>query len=778
MKDFLEGLNAQQREAVMINDGSLLVFAGAGSGKTRVITTKIAYSIQNLGIKPWQILAVTFTNKACREMQDRVTDMIGDEAVGTVIKTFHSFGVWLLRKYWEEAGLSKNFKIYDEEDSAVLLQQCFPNENKKDLIGYCKKISILKDKMEKPDSRDDRLCKYYAAYQSKLRSTGNVDFADMITISIKLLRENSEIKDYIHNRFKVILVDEYQDSNKAQFLLLKELVGPATFVCVVGDDDQSIYRFRGAEVKNILSFPEVFPNTKTVVLGRNYRCTKQILDAASDVICRNCSRAKKELVAEHSEGMIPQLYYVNSDIDEARKVAQIIKEKGNYGKTAVLYRTNAQSKAFEDQFMFFQIPYHLVGALRFYDREEIKDCIALISLIINPKDSVSFQRMINKPARSIGDVSVQKLLDISLETDGDVIEASKKAVANLLVRGAAVSGVENFLSSYASSFAKFGDINNSELLKFIIQEFGLLDYYIKRDKEEHNVDNARVDNINQLVNMLSSEVFSDGIEGINNFLEYIALDPSSLANDSASGKKSDEGVTLITMHNTKGLEFDRVFVTGMEQEIFPGNSFETTLDDLEEERRICYVAFTRARYELYILSANSRMKWGHVQYETPSQFIKEIKPNHIEEHDSRESRTSYWAYSGKSASKYNKYESKYDGYTGNYKGNYDGVSVPKYPQQTASPYLIRPKATLIKAQSGAKSIAEPVVSSVAGSGVGKPVNTVKFVVGDRIHSDAYGNGSVTNVRTLAGREVIDIKFDNGKQGSFASGKTTFTKITD
>ena len=539
MQELMDQLNDQQREAVLINEGSLLVFAGAGSGKTRVITTKIAYAIDQLGVKPYRILAVTFTNKACKEMQDRVVSMIGDAGQGVMIRTFHSFGVWLLRKYGHMVGLDPNFKIYDDEDSVNLLCQAFPDDNKKEIAGYYKKIAVLKDRMEKPNKLDERLCRYYREYEQSLKRTGNVDFADMIIKSIELLENNPAVKEEIHRRFSMILVDEYQDSNKAQFLLLKQIVGPQTFICAVGDDDQSIYRFRGAEVKNILSFPKAFSNTKKVVLGTNYRCTESILNVAKDVIDNNETRAEKALTAQKKGGQLPKVYYVDNGFDEAQQVINILRKAHEtdihaYDKSAILYRTNSQSKDFEDRLMINDIPYHLVGSLRFYDREEIRDCIAMISLMSNPRDSVSFQRMINKPARKIGDVSIERIIALAATDEsigGDMILAGRKAVEQGLVRGAAVGGVTFFTDAYDRCSKLFGEMENGKFLKEVLLQFGILDYYVRRDNDEKLKVNKRTENIEQLVNMLSLEQFSDGQEGINSFLELASLDASSLGEE-------------------------------------------------------------------------------------------------------------------------------------------------------------------------------------------------------------------------------------------------------
>ncbi len=749
-EELLKDLNPQQREAVEINEGSLLVFAGAGSGKTRVITTKIAYAITQLGLKPSEILAVTFTNKACREMQERVQKYVGEElASHTVIRTFHSFGVWLLRRYGDRVGLSRDFTIYDDKESASLLAQCFPNDQKKDIERAAKKIATLKDKMSRPAKYDEKLSAYFDAYQQKLKQTGNVDFADMILKSIELLKDNADIKNLIHNRFRMILVDEYQDSNTAQYILLQHLVGPDTFVCVVGDDDQSIYRFRGAQVENILNFPKVFPNTKTVVLGKNYRCSQAILEVAKDVIKNNQSRAQKDLNASNAGGIKPKLYYVNSEFDEAQQIVNIIKRNpaSENNTTAIVYRTNAQSKAFEDRFIMNNIAYHIVGSLKFYDREEIRDCIAMISLFSNPRDSVAFQRMINKPARGIGEVTVTKIIS----EGGDCIQTSLDMINRGDIKGKAADSIRQFIADYNNIRQQIGKLDNSSLLNLILERFNIKSYYTKRDEEEHSSDSSRVENLNQMVNMLTADDFATGIEGFHTFLEYVALDPSSL--DQSEGD-SQTGVTLITMHNTKGLEFDRVFAVGMEDEIFPSLREDATKDDLEEERRICYVAMTRAKHELYLFCAKSRMVWGHISYENPSRFLKEINPSHVEKIDLRtneEQRSSYGSF-------FKSYSSYDNAYSYKYKKNSGYINTSKYDDfDDWQPS--KPKATLIK---------KPKPE------VGKPV--IDWKINDRVRSAILGDGTVTSIKMFGNREVLVVNFDNGKMGTFVKDKADFEKI--
>lgn len=780
MQELLDQLNPEQREAVMINEGSLLVFAGAGSGKTRVITTKIAYAIDALGVDPYHILAVTFTNKACKEMQDRVVGMVGEEGKRVMIRTFHSFGVWLLRKYGERVGLDPNFKIYDDDDSVALLCQAFPDDNKKEIAAYYKKIAVLKDRMEKPNKLDERLRSYYHKYQEMLARTGNVDFADMIIKSIELLAANDDIREKVQKRFRMILVDEYQDSNKAQFLLLKQIVGKDCFICAVGDDDQSIYRFRGAEVRNILDFAKSFPNTRKVTLGKNYRCTESILNVAKDVISNNRSRAEKALSAEHQGGALPRVFYVDNGIEESQQVISLLKKAHDidpsaYSKSAILYRTNAQSKDFEDRLMINDIPYHIVGSLRFYDREEIRDCIAMISLLANPRDSVAFQRMINKPARKIGDVSIEKLLSLAAEDEslgGDVIAACRKAISQNMIKGGAVSGINFFIESYDICRDLFGTIDNGKFLKEVLIHFGILDYYVSRDRTEKLKENKRTENIEQLVNMLSLDQFSQGQEGINSFLELASLDASSLGEEEG---KSQDGVTLITMHNTKGLEFDRVYIVGMENEIFPGRMDESTAEDIEEERRICYVAMTRAKKELCMFCASSRLRWGTMQSETPSMFLKEINEDHIDEIDLR-------------------LKSRFGGQfrfdnrgQGNYRSGYGNGFGNSYTSHRYSTSYVNTESSYSQSEGPKPSEAsrfnvrnmtqKPILVKKADAAKSAPVpGTVKYETGDRIRSEFYGEGTVTGKRTFGGRELLDVKFDSGRTGTFASDKVAFEKI--
>ena len=620
--DLLCNLNPDQKKAVEINSGSLLVFAGAGSGKTRVITTKIAYALQQGLFKPEEILAVTFTNKACNEMRTRVAGMVGKTlAANVMIKTFHSFGVWFLRKFPLAAGLEPDFQMYDEADCRSMLHQCFPNESKKDIAEMADIIAMVKDQMQEPDKR---ILKYYNAYQRRLRATNHIDFADMIIKPIEALKSDESVRKYVHGRFKMILVDEYQDSNRAQALLLRLLAGPDAFVCVVGDDDQSIYRFRGADVGNILAFKNKFDNVQVVTLGTNYRCTAPILEVAKDVICNNTNRAKKRLLAARPDGKLPEMYVLRDDYSEADFVISMIQEIGDYGNTAIEYRNNWLSKIFEEKLMKARIPYHIVGNVGFYDREEVKDALAYLSLCLNHKDAVAFKRIINKPLRGIGDRSSIRVIEEAENHDMDVIAACA-AIGQKEKRG---SRLFTSLLIFKNLIEKYSDVesfhDNSEWLHGLLSDSGLLKMYVAKDEIERT---QRCGNLSQLVTSLTDERFRHGKEGVLAFLEDVALTRSAT-------KDNGNGVTLITMHSTKGLEFKRVFVVGMEDTIIPpprsASDDEMEFEQvLEEERRLCYVAFTRAKDELYITRADSRRIWGKTVYSNPSPFLEEIQEDHV-----------------------------------------------------------------------------------------------------------------------------------------------------
>ena len=626
-------LNPEQRAAVEHEGKSLLILAGAGSGKTRVITTKIAYLIAEKDYKPHSILAVTFTKKAAKEMRERVEAMY-PLADGCQIRTFHSFGAYFLRRYAEEAGIDKNFTVYDDDDMATLVQKSTPGLKKSEAASYAHKISLAKDYYLHCDSErlveisaDPLFPEIYSAYQKKLRATGNVDFGDLIMLPIDLLNSNENVARQTRFRYRVIMVDEYQDTNIAQFLFLKALSGvdenSGTYVCVVGDDDQSIYKFRGAEVRNILNFQNEFRGTDLIRLERNYRSTASILNAAGKVVSRNEGRLGKTLIAERGDGKKPALVFLPNQEDEATFCADLISKKYAegvpYNSWAILYRTNAQSLGFESEFLRRKIPYQVVGTLKFYEREEIKDLLAFLSLCANPKDEIAFRRIVNKPARGIGAGTQDKLVASALNEDGsmkNLLEAAKSLAPKLSKK--AREGVAQFCDLVLSLIEEIssGKKNGERLSAFVeevIQKSGL--------EELHSADDEingtqRVANMQELANNAALYEFS--IDGLLEFLDTIELD-RTLASEEE--KFAADRVTLITLHNTKGLEFERVIITGLEQGIFPRD--DKTGAELEEERRLFYVGITRAKDELYITSCAQRRFFGRTEFVRPSIFLKE-----------------------------------------------------------------------------------------------------------------------------------------------------------
>jgi DNA helicase-2/ATP-dependent DNA helicase PcrA len=691
LENYLSVLNPQQLEAVKHEGSPLLILAGAGSGKTRVITTKIAYLIGKKNIDPYRILALTFTKKAANEMAERARSL-EPLAVKTPIRTFHSFGAWFLRNNYEEAQIDKNFTVYDDDDMVTLLTKAIPSMAKKQASMVAHQISLCKDYCLTPDSpelvklvSDPDFPGLYTAYQKRLRETGNVDFGDLIMLPVLILRKNEDIRQHMYNRFHVIMVDEYQDSNVAQFQLVQQLCGPDTYVGVVGDDDQSIYKFRGAEVQNILTFQDHFPGTKIIKLESNYRSTSPILKIADDVVSHNTSRLGKTLIAERGEGKRPKLVFLPNQDDETAFCAELIEQSHKkgcpYADWAILYRTNAQSLGFETEFLHSKIPYTVVGSLKFYQREEIKDALAWLSFIANPRDEIAFRRIINKPARGIGGVTQDKIVatlrtklrveeaaespqeqnldkgDESLIDNANAYnlidscydslnELSKKAKKSVqffveLVTELAKNLDENLASALSvpnAAFAKTAtetlfegiDLNAAQavgsdgdklsvFVEKLVEKSGLGEYHASQDEIAGT---QRAANLQELCN--SAALYPCNRDGLITFLEHIELDRTLELDDD----EIYDAVTLITLHNTKGLEFSRVIITGMEKGIFPRK--DKTEDELEEERRLCYVGITRARDELYLTCCDKRRMYGRTEFMEPSPFLLEIAPESID----------------------------------------------------------------------------------------------------------------------------------------------------
>ena len=634
LDEYLSVLNEQQKEAVVHEGSPLLILAGAGSGKTRVITTKIAYLIGQKSVNPYSILSVTFTKKAANEMRERAVRMepLAEKAQ---IRTFHSFGSWFLRKYSQEAGVEQSFTVYDDDDMAILVRKAVPALSQKEAKVAAHQIALAKDYCLGPKDElaviasEFDLPDIYAKYEARLRSTGNVDFGDLIMMPVSVMEECPEIAAQIHTRFGVIMVDEYQDSNIAQYKLLQKISGVQegynNYVCVVGDDDQSIYKFRGAEVQNILTFSQKFPGTQIIRLERNYRSTSEILDAASLVVNKNSDRLGKTLVADRGKGGMPVLAYLPDQNAEVMFASELIRkhveEGGKYSDWAILYRTNAQSLGFEKDFLHKHIPYVVVGSLKFYEREEIKDALSYLALCANPRDEISFRRIINKPARGLGEKTQDKILD-SARIIGENGTSSYKSLLETIaaikpeLSKKAAEGAESFIKLYENLEKSFDKSKKlSDFVEKVIKDSSLDDYHKESDEIEGT---QRLQNLQELIN--SAVPYECSMEGLLAFLDSINLDRSL---ELQSEESAEDAVTLITLHNTKGLEYNKVIITGLEQGVFPRENKVGA--DMEEERRLFYVGITRARDELYVTSTAQRVLYGHTQFMSPSIFLNEAE---------------------------------------------------------------------------------------------------------------------------------------------------------
>lgn len=726
LQKYLSLLNPEQKQAVEHDGKSLLILAGAGSGKTRVITTKIAWLISEKNYDPRSILAVTFTKKAANEMRERAAAM-EPKSENCQIRTFHSFGAYFLRLYAEAAGVDKNFTVYDDDDMVTLIQKSTPGLKKSEAASYARAISLAKDYCLPPDSlrlgeisSEPYFPDVYAAYQKRLRSTGNVDFGDLIMLPVQVLSENANIARQMHFRYRVIMVDEYQDSNVAQFQFLKALSGvdedSGTYVCVVGDDDQSIYKFRGAEVQNILNFQEEFPGTDLIRLERNYRSTTSILKAADAVVSNNQDRLGKNLVAERGDGKEPDLIFLPNQDDEAAFCAELIKKQFKkgvpYSDWAILYRTNAQSLGFESEFLHKKIPYQVVGTLKFYEREEIKDLLAFLALCANQRDEIAFRRIVNKPARGIGPTSQDKIIDEAKSADKNIIDAAKELAPTLSKK--AREGIESFCALLDSLCQKLNEGKAQEKLgvfvEEIIQKSGLEEYHAADDEISGT---QRVANMQELAN--NASLYPLNMDGLLEFLDSIELDKTLASQE----EESLDRVTLITLHNTKGLEFPRVIITGLEQGIFPRG--DKSGAELEEERRLFYVGITRAKDELYITSCATRRLYGRTEFMEPSVFLQEAGAG-------------IFKVLGNVPPRYKRA-------IGEYEDSYDSSN--EYYDDT--PQYAAP-------QNSAPKINHPLAK--------------KYGLGQGIYHDDYGEGQVVKAYMKDDEYVIEVQFQNGGPKKF------------
>jgi len=632
----LDNLNQQQREAVLHTEGPLLVLAGAGSGKTRVLTHRIAYLVGEMGVRPWNILAITFTNKAAREMKERLGKLIGSDINDLWVGTFHACCVRILRREIERLGFDKSFVIYDTDDQQTLVKSCleqlgfneknFPPGSVLHTIGRAKDELIDPAQFQRMYASDYRLGKIgriYELYQKKLKANNALDFDDIILFTIRILSEFPEVLDYYAWKFRYIQVDEYQDTNTAQYVLVKMLASAHGNICVVGDDDQMIYGWRGANLRNILDFEKDFSPCRVIKLEQNYRSTRNILEAANCVIQNNTGRKPKRLWTENPQGSPVNRYEAADERDEAYYIAdtiQSLRESGrNYNDFALLYRTHAQSRVFEDVFMKQGIPYKIYGGVKFYARKDIKDVIAWLRVIQNPDDDISFRRIINVPKRGIGKTTLDRV-DLIASGQGVSMYRVASRAEDYPELGRASQNLLGFCRFVEEMRARSREEELVEFIELLLDRSGII-----RELENEMTEEARsrIENIKEFISVAREfALYAEETPTLEDFLAHI-----SLVADIDDTEEVGDRVVLMTLHSAKGLEFPVVFIPGMEEGVFPSYQSLAEEDRLEEERRLCYVGITRAREELYLTNARCRMLFGSTSYNRVSRFIEEIPPS-------------------------------------------------------------------------------------------------------------------------------------------------------
>ena len=745
MSDILEQLNDKQYEAVINTDGPCLVIAGAGSGKTKVLTHKIAYLMNEKNVKPWNILAITFTNKAAKEMKERVEKLVGEASNDMWIGTFHSICVRILRKYIDRIGFESSFIIFDTSDQKTVVKQCLKQLEIDDKLLTDKsvlyEISNAKNEMLEPeqyalrtkgDFRKEKIASVYKLYQSKLKENNAIDFDDIINFTIKIMLENPDVLEYYSDKFRYVLVDEYQDTNKAQFTLITLLAGRHGNITVVGDNDQGIYSFRGADITNILNFEKDFPGSKIIKLEQNYRCTQNILDTANNVIKNNETKYDKKLWTQNDRGDLAKIYRGDTEYDEASYIAEQINhlrrtEKYNYSDFAVLYRMNAQTRSIEDILRREDIPYKIVGGLKFYERKEIKDIIAYLRLIQNTSDNISLSRIINEPKRGIGKTSLENVEALSAQTGASMYDIIKKADEYGL--GRVYINSREFIDQIEYLKAKKDEILISELIKETLNKTG----YTKALEQENTVEaENRIDNLNEFLTVAMEFEEESADRSLEEFLEGITL-----SSDLDNVEETDDSVTLMTLHSAKGLEFPVVFLIGMEEGIFPGYKSIGEQKELEEERRLCYVGITRAKKNLYFTCAKQRTIFGSTSCNNISRFIKEIPKELLD---------GYEEIFDKSDN--NKYESGRV-YEWNYgKTSYGNVST----------YKVEPKVAAKSTENFGFRTAESFLKSI-NTKKNEQVDLDNYKEGTRVFHKKFGEGVINYVEAEGDDLKVDITFE-------------------
>ena len=754
-------LNEPQREAVYHTDGPLLILAGAGSGKTRVLTHRIAYLIGERGVNAWNILAITFTNKAAEEMRQRVDNLVGFGAESVWVSTFHSACVRILRRFIDRLGYENHFTIYDTDDQKTLIKEVcrkvdvdtkvFKERSLLSAISSAKNEMILPDEFELNAGGDFakmKIAKVYREYEAQMRANNALDFDDLLVKTVQLLQTQPDVLESYQERFRYIMVDEYQDTNTVQFQLVSLLAGKYKNLCVVGDDDQSIYKFRGANIRNILDFEHEFPDAKVIKLEQNYRSTGNILNAANSVIANNRGRKEKSLWTENGEGELIRLRQFDTAFDEADFIGEDIKsavrQGGSYNDSAVLYRTNAQSRLLEEKFIAMNIPYKIVGGVNFYARREIKDLLAYLKTIDNGRDDVAVRRIINVPKRGIGLTTINRIQESATERGIGFYEA---LLAPGLIAGVGRSATK--LDSFAALIEYFKtlaeEMNITDLLQEVIEKTGYIESLENEDKEEAK---TRKENIDELISKAATYEEScqdkDEKATLSGFLEEVALvaDIDSLDED-------QEYVVLMTLHSAKGLEFPRVYLAGMEDGLFPGYMSINAGDreELEEERRLCYVGITRAEQELTLTSARRRMVHGETQYNPMSRFVKEIPRELLDTGNKK------FTQETEMPAQQNTYARAREAFRAQAFAGALGGMTPAKNQGVGKPLT------------GSQALASLQKGSQLAAGGNGPLG---YETGDRVRHVKFGEGTVTDIKEGGRDHEVTIEFDSvGTRKMFA-----------
>lgn len=744
----LDELNDKQYEAVTCAEGPSLVIAGAGSGKTKVLTHKIAYLMSEKNVKPWNILAITFTNKAANEMKERVKNLVGEITNDIWMGTFHSICVRILRKTIDRIGFDSSFIIFDTSDQKTMVKKILKEQNLDDKIFTDKsvlyEISNAKNEMLTPaqyaarangDFRKEKIAEIYSQYQTRLKENNAIDFDDIINFTIEILLDNPDILEFYSDKFKYVLVDEYQDTNKAQFTLITLLASKFGNITVVGDNDQGIYSFRGADISNILNFEKDFPGTKIIKLEQNYRCTQNVLNAANEVIKNNETKYEKKLWTSNEAGSLPKVYRGDNEYEEANYIVSQINELRRteyykYSDFAVLYRMNTQSRSIEDILRREDIPYKIIGGLKFYERKEIKDIVAYLRLIHNPADNLSLTRIINEPKRGVGKTSLDNVEQIATGNGISMYEVIKRADEFGLNR--VFANTREFISA----IEELRSLKDSKLISELIKETLKKTGYTKALEEENTVEaENRIDNLNEFLTVAIEFEEQSADNSLTEFLEGITL-----SSDLDNMEETDESVTLMTLHSAKGLEFPVVFLVGMEEGIFPGYQSIGEPKELEEERRLCYVGITRAKEKLFMTCAKQRTVFGSTSFNAISRFIKEIPANMLDGYEELEQ-------SNNSRFGDSKYEWNYGGANSGFFNSsitsYKSNEIPK--KATASSFGFKSAESFLANLNQPKNKAE--------------INLNDYKSGARVYHKKFGEGVINSVEAEGDDLKVDIAFD-------------------